>query len=124
MQRFGEELLSVCLDQVTKLLSDDMYFVRREGARLPTVLYRKWTKPQASRQMMMLQSMMASAGILTAAAAAAADDTFVTTDAAAVVVLLSSEQRCSAMHSSDRMLQKHTLPCILKLDSKTGSAAM
>lgn len=48
-QVFGDELLSVCLEKVTKLLSDDMYFARREGAGLATVLYAKWTRPQASR---------------------------------------------------------------------------
>ena len=48
-QVFGDELLSVCLEKVTKLLSDDMYFARREGAGLATVLYAKRTRPQASR---------------------------------------------------------------------------
>ena len=47
-QVFGEQLLSVCLEKVTKLLSDDMYFARRRATCLATVLYRKWTRPQAS----------------------------------------------------------------------------
>ncbi|KAL3152002.1 hypothetical protein ABBQ32_001122 [Trebouxia sp. C0010 RCD-2024] len=44
---FGDELLSACLEKVTKLLSDDMYFARRHGACLATVLYGKWTRPQS-----------------------------------------------------------------------------
>lgn len=48
-QGFGDELLSVCLEKVTKLLSDDMYFARRHGACLATVLYRKWTRPQVKQ---------------------------------------------------------------------------
>ena len=48
-QGFGDDLLSVCLEKVTKLLSDDMYFARRQGACLATVLYRKWTRPQVSQ---------------------------------------------------------------------------
>ena len=47
-QGFGEQLLSVCLEKVTQLLSDDMYFARRHASCLATVLYRKWTRPQAS----------------------------------------------------------------------------
>ena len=48
-QVFGEQLLSICLEKVTKLLSDDAYFARRQAACLATVLYRKWTRPQASK---------------------------------------------------------------------------
>lgn len=48
-QVFGEQLLSICLEKVTKLLSDDAYFARRQAACFATVLYHKWTRPQASK---------------------------------------------------------------------------
>ena len=75
-QVFGEELLSLCLEKVTKLLSDDMYYARRQASCLATVLYRKWTRPQASK--LTLAQDAQQPAVMTrsaAAAAAAANDT-------------------------------------------------
>lgn len=48
LQGFGEELLTRCLNIVSGLLADDLYFARRQGGRLATVLYRKWARPQVN----------------------------------------------------------------------------
>jgi len=48
LQGFGEELLTRCLNIVSGLLADDLYFARRQGGHLATVLYRKWARPQVS----------------------------------------------------------------------------
>ena len=48
LQGFGEELLTRCLNIVSGLLADDLYFARRQGGQLATVLYRKWARPQVS----------------------------------------------------------------------------
>ncbi len=48
VQGFGNELLTKCLAMIAGLLADDVYFARREGGRLATVLYRKWAQPQVS----------------------------------------------------------------------------
>ena len=48
LQGFGEELLTRCLNIVSGLLADDLYFARRQGGQLTTVLYRKWARPQVS----------------------------------------------------------------------------
>ena len=48
LQGFGEELLTRCLNIVSGLLADDLYFARRQGGQLATVLYSKWARPQVS----------------------------------------------------------------------------
>ena len=48
LQGFGEELLTRCLNIVSGLLADDLYFARRQGGQLATLLYRKWARPQVS----------------------------------------------------------------------------
>jgi len=40
--------LTRCLNIVSGLLADDLYFARRQGGQLATVLYRKWARPQVS----------------------------------------------------------------------------
>ena len=52
LQGFGEELLTRCLNIVSGLLADDLYFARRQGGHLATVLYRKWARPQVSTSLM------------------------------------------------------------------------
>ena len=86
-QVFGEQLLSVCLEKVTKLLSDNMYFARRRAACLATVLYRKWTRPQAS--------------ILTFAQDA--PQLAVLTRGAAAAAAAGGSQQCSQYYSASRL---------------------
>ena len=35
-----------CLQRVSNLLGDDMYFARRQGVQIATRLYHKWARPQ------------------------------------------------------------------------------